>query len=210
MSVVYHDVEQRTPEWDLLRAGRLTASLAPKLVTPTGKPSIQYKAEIGRIIAEQRGLQPPEFLKPTYWMDRGTNMEAEALAWFEVETDLIVHPVGFVTSGCDLIGGSPDGIIRLGDGSMIPLELKVPKPATHITRYLAGGLPKDHIGQVHYQMALCEAPYAYYASYSPNVAPLILKVMWSEYTDTMVKAFDLYRDEFRNAIKILDGVEDEI
>ena len=50
----YHEIEQRTPEWDALRAGKLTASVASKLVTPTGKLSTQYKGEIARIIAIQR------------------------------------------------------------------------------------------------------------------------------------------------------------
>ena len=209
----YHQVEQRTPEWDLLRAGRLTASMASKLVTPTGKASVQYKTEIARIIAEKKGLQLPEFLKPTYWMERGVNLEAEALAWFEVETDLTVKEVGFVTSDDDLIGASPDGIIheftdRGGNDHWIPLELKVPKPSTHIKYLLEGGLPKEYIGQVHFQMALCEAPYAYFASYNPEVAPLILKVMWSDYTETMVKSIEAYREEFRKSLAIIEGEPD--
>ena len=56
---IYHDVEQRSNELYELRAGRFTASIASKLVTPTGKPSVQYRGEIARIIAEQMGLQQP-------------------------------------------------------------------------------------------------------------------------------------------------------
>jgi hypothetical protein len=47
----FHHVEQRTAEWDALRRGKLTASSASKLVTPTGKLSTQYKGEIARIVA---------------------------------------------------------------------------------------------------------------------------------------------------------------
>jgi hypothetical protein len=205
----FHDVEQRTPEWDMLRAGRLTASMASKLVTPTGKMSTQYKMEIARIIAEQKGLQDPEFIKPTYWMERGIRLEEEALAWFEVETDLIVKPVGFVTSDNDLIGASPDGIIREvtdggGNEQWIPLELKCPKPSTHIRYVLDGELPKDYIGQVHFQIALCDAPYGYFASYNPNIRPLILRVDRNEYTETMAKAFSEYEKEYKAAIKNLE------
>ena len=89
---------------------------------------------------------------------------------------------------------------------MIPLELKCPKPSTHIQWYLEGGVPKEHIAQVHFQMALCEAPYAYFCSYNPEVAPLILKVEWSEYTDLMVKGIEKYTEEFHAAVKIIDGV----
>ena len=201
---IFHDVEQRTPEWDALRAGRLTASMGKKLVTPTGKASVQYRGEIARIIAEAKGLQQPEFLKPTYWMERGVNLEAEGLAWFEVETGLIVNPVGFVTDDSDLLGASPDGIIICSDGK-IPLELKCPKPSTHLSYLMEGGLPKEHIAQVHFQMALCESPYAYFASYNPNVRPLILKVMWNEYTDLMVKSLKKYKEEYRAALITIDG-----
>jgi hypothetical protein len=209
----FHDIKQRTPEWDKLRAGKLTASVAKKIVTPTGKASTQYKGEIARIIAEMKGLQEPEFLKPTYWMERGINLEAEALAWFEVETDLTVKEIGFVSSENNLIGASPDGLIREftdrgGNDHWIPLELKCPKPSTHIQWLIDGGMPKEHIAQVHFQMALCEAPYAYFCSYNPEVAPLILKVEWSDYTDLMVKGIEKYTEEFWKALTIIDGGSD--
>lgn len=211
MSAVFHEVEQRTKEWDLLRAGRLTASMGSKLVTPTGKASTQYRGEIARIIAEKKGLQLPEFLKPTYWMERGVNLEAEALAWFEVETDLVVREVGFVTGEDDLTGASPDGIIDEQDDEHvyrhIPLELKCPKPSTHLKYLMEGGLPKEHIAQVHFQMILCDAPYAYFASYNPNVRPLILKVEWNDFTDTMVIALEKYKKEYWAALAMIDGVD---
>ena len=208
---IYHDIEQRTPEWDALRSGKLTASVAKKIVTPTGKASTQYKGEIARIIAEMKGLQLPEFIKPTYWMERGVDLEPEALAWFEVETDLTVQNVGFVTSENNLIGASPDGVIldfmdRGGVEHWIPLELKCPKPSTHIQWFLDEVVPKEHIAQVHFQMALCEAPYAYFCSYNPEVAPLILKIEWSEYTDLMVRGIERYTEEFHEALAVIEGV----
>lgn len=194
-----HNVEQRTPEWDQLRAGRLTASLASKLVTPTGKPSAQYKGEIARIIAERMGLQEPEFLKPTYWMERGVDMEEEARKWFELETDFDTTPVGFITDDSDYIGASPDALIKGLDWNHVPLELKVPKPSTHIKWLLEGGVPKDHIAQVHFQMVLCQSDVAYFASYCPDVRPLIVKVEWSDYTDTMRDKIEVYKREFEES-----------
>lgn len=190
-----HDVEQRTPEWDALRAGRLTASMASKLVTPTGKASVQYKGEIARIIAERMGLQDPEFIKPTYWMERGIDMEEEARKWFELETNFDTVPVGFITDDSDYIGASPDALI----GMKVPLELKVPKPSTHIRWLLERGVPKDHIAQVHFQMVLCESDVAWFASYCPDVRPLIVKVEWSKYTDLMKDKIEVYKAEFEDA-----------
>jgi hypothetical protein len=199
-----HKCEQRTPEWDRLRSGKLTASCASKLVTPGGKISVQYKGEIARIIAEAMGLQEPEFIRPTYWMERGVNLETEARNWFEVETDLEVHDVGFISDMQNIVGCSPDGII-IDNDELIPLELKCPKPSTHIQWLLDGGVPADHLGQVHFQMALLEAPYAYFCSYNPGVEPLIIKVMWSEYTDTMVRVINQYKCEFTDAQQRIQG-----
>jgi len=205
--MILHEVEQNTEAWDDLRSGKLTASIAKKLVTPTGKRSTQYKGEIARIIAERMGLQEPEEIKPTWWMQRGTNLEHEARAWFEVETDLTVRTdIGFIESDDHLVGASPDGIIMTDTcRPYTPLELKVPKPSTHISWYLDGVVPKEHIGQVHYQIALCEAAHGYFCSYNPNTPPLILRVDRGPYTETMEKAIEEYKQEYQAALLKMTG-----
>ena len=210
MNPKFHYIEQRTKEWDELRRGKLTASCASKLVTPTGKASTQYRGEIARIIAERMGLQEPEFLKPTYWMERGINLEQQARNWFEVETNLDVHDIGFVSDEDELVGASPDGLIheftdRGGNDHWIPLELKCPKPSTHIQWLLEGTVPKDHVAQVHFQMALCAAPYAYFSSYNPEVAPLIVKVERGDYTELMENSIAQYKTEFVAAVAKIGG-----
>lgn len=208
MNPVFHFVEQRTAEWDKLRSGKLTASVASKLVTPTGKKSIQYKGEIARILAEIMGLQEPEFIRPTYWMERGINLEKQARAWFEVETNLQVSDIGFVSDDSNLVGASPDGIIidHTDDGEVhIPLELKCPKPSTHIQYLIDGGVPSEYIAQVHFQIALCNAPYGYFCSYNPNIRPLILRVNRDEYTATIEAAIADYISEYAAAVAKVEG-----
>lgn len=204
-----HTMEQRTPEWDEIRAGKITGSVAKKLVTPTGKVSIQYKSEIGRIIAEEQGWQEPDFIKPTYWMERGVNLEPEARGWFQVETGLLVHQCGFMEHSSGLAGFSPDGYV-IEDDQVIPVELKCPKPSNHIMWFLEGGenivLPKDHIGQCHFGMVVADAPHMYFESYTPNASPLIVKVEWSEYTDTMAKMLDNFIFELKEAREKIIGV----
>jgi len=195
-------MEQKTPAWDAIRAGKITGSVAKKLVTPTGKLSTQYKAEIGRIIAEEQKWQEPEWIKPTYWMERGINLEAEARGWFQVQTGLRVTECGFMEHSSGLAGCSPDGYVEQ-DGHIIPVELKCPKPSSHIMWYLEGGLPKDHIGQCHFNMVIAESPYMYFESYTPNAAPVICKVEWSDYTETMKTALDNYLVEFKAARELI-------
>ena len=81
MPEFHFDIEQRSPEWDAIRAGKLTASIASALITPTGKPSLRYRAEIARIIAEAAGWQEPAQIPQNYWMERGEEMETEARSW---------------------------------------------------------------------------------------------------------------------------------
>lgn len=207
--MIIHDLmEQGTPEWLDIRRGKFTASIASKLLTPTGKVSISFKEEMGRIIAETLGLQEPEPFVETFWMGRGKELEAEARRWFSVETDLDVQQVGFIESDSHLVGCSPDGVIYV-DGKLIPLEIKVPKPGTHISWLLMGELPKTHIQQVHFTLAITGAPFGYFESYSPDIEPLIVKVERDDYTVAMENAIAVYEHEFKWSLnKIMGGEQD--
>lgn len=202
-----HDMPQYSDEWWALRKGRLTASQAAKLVTPTGRESAQWKGEIGRIIAEAEGWQEPEDRVETEWMARGSDLEDEARKWFTVDTGLPVHPVGFVTDESGCLGASPDGIVYSDEflPDFIPLELKVPKTSTHIQWLLDGVLPPQHAAQVHFQMALLGSPVAYFMSYSPHCEPLIIKVERDKMTEMMEVMFEKYIDAFQSAYNRITG-----
>ena len=206
--MIIHQMLQRSPEWYAIRAGKITASVASKLVTPTGKLSVQYKGEIGRIIAERMGLQEPEQLFPTEWIQRGIDLEDEALAWFQVETGLSLATCGFVESDDHMSGFSPDGLVGTGELAVVaPVEVKVPKPSTHISWLMDGGMPKEHIGQVHFGMAITQSPHAYFMSYCPGVEPLIIKVKWSEQTDLMAEQIEKFCEELKATHLQITGEE---
>lgn len=193
-----HYMEQRSEEWDAVRAGKITGSVASKLVTPTGKKSTQAKSEIGRIIAESEGWQEPEFIPPSYWMERGVELEPEARNWFQVQTGLRVIECGFMEHDSGLAGFSPDGYV-MEDGILIPVELKTPKPSTHIEWFLEDGLPAKHKPQCHFGLAISSAPYMYFESYCPNAEPVIVKVERDEYTETMESAIEDFISELASA-----------
>jgi hypothetical protein len=213
LKMIIHDkVEQGTPEWLELRKGKFTASIAKKLLTPTAKVSTQFRGEMGRIIAETLNLQPPEPHIETYWMARGSELEEEARDWFTVDTGLAVSEIGFIESDSHLVGCSPDGLVTgavKGLTETIPLELKVPKPSTHITWLIKGELPPEHLGQVHFAMAVTGAPFAYFMSYSPDITPLIIRVERDDYTEKMVNAIAVYEAEFKWSLNSIIGDTDE-
>lgn len=203
--MIVHDCQQGTQEWFDVRRGVFSASIASKLLTPTGKLSVSRFDEEARLVAERLGLQNPEAPFSTEWMDRGVGMEAEARDWFQFVNGSSVDVVGFVTSSAmPWIGCSPDAICGVNE----PVELKCPKPSTHLRWLIANELPKEHIQQVHFQMVVCGAGRGWFMSYCPPLRPLIVEVPWDEYTeamsaaiDTLISELDQLYNEARGAIQ---------
>ena len=161
--------EQGTDEWLQCRIGVPSASNFSKIFTAGGKPSTQDVTYRRELIAEIVTGQAAYF-EPTEWMQRGTELEGEARAWYEADRFATVEQVGFVVSehgyGC-----SPDGLV---DGGL--LEIKAPKPSTHIGYVLDGKLPSAYKPQVQGQMLVCEREWCDFLSYLPGSEPLVIRV----------------------------------
>ena len=108
------------------------------------------------------------------WMQRGNDLEPQARAMFELETGMVTTPIGFVTTDDGLIGCSPDAIVHDDEnGETALLEIKCPKPTTHIKYLLAGKVPAEYLPQVRQQLLITEKPYAYFMSFHPDHESLI-------------------------------------
>ena len=201
-----HRCEQRSQEWDDLRAGRITASIAKKLVTPTGKASSTYRGEIGRIVAEAMGWQPPEFFQKSYWMERGIDLEPEARGMFQMQTGLVMEEVGFLSHETWAAGASPDGINEnLKEG----LELKCPKPSTHVSWLRefdkSGEVPSEHLPQCHFSLAVTGWDKWHFMSYHEEAPDLIAVVERNEFTELMEKQLAKFTKELMQTKAILSG-----
>lgn len=196
-----HPGEQGTPEWDELRRGKITASVAAKMITGKGAISTQAKQFVGKLMAEFLGLQEPEPLPVTFWMERGIEMESQARGFFQVETGLHVERAAFIESGDGLSGFSPDGFIKIKK-DIIPLELKCPKPSTHIGYILEGKLPYKQ--QCHFAMAITGAPYMFFMSYHPDLPEFLLKVRRDDYTETLCSALEVFKNNMAKAREIIE------
>ena len=165
---IYH-CEQGTPDWRLCKLGIPSASNYSKIYTAGGKPSTQDVVYRRELIAEIVTGQST-FFEPTEWMLRGIELESEACAWYEASRLTTVDHVGFVVSehgyGC-----SPDGLV---DGGL--LEIKAPKPSTHIGYVLDGKLPSTYKPQVQGQMLVCEREWCDFVSYLPGSDPFVIRV----------------------------------
>ena len=171
---IHRDIEQGSPEWSILRSGKVTASEMDSLVTPLGKVKtgdgpksylMQKLAEtwIGGGLPSVQGI----------WdMEQGNLLETYARPAFTLETGLQVEQVAFIESDDGLSGSSPDGLI----GDHTGLEIKSPKIETHIRYLLDGTLPADYVLQVQGSMHVTGFKQWYFCSFRRNFPPFILKV----------------------------------
>lgn len=186
MTRTIHHVAQRSAEWYALRVGKLTASVAGDMfgTLKSGKESAARRDLRCRLALEQltgvSGERP--FTAPD--VERGRELEAEALAAYEARTGLLLDRVGFVSCDELPIGCSPDAVMdsagwyygdppALGGG----VDVKCPRPANHLA-YLEDPalLIADYEAQCAHTLLVTGAGWWDLASYCPSMPgkPLLI------------------------------------
>jgi putative phage-type endonuclease len=181
--------EQYSDEWWSARRGIPSASAFGRILTPTGKPSTQSKKYMYELLAESVIGEEETKVEPTEWMQRGTEMEAEARDWFSFEIGADIDEVGFCISDDGKYGASPDGIIT---DEKIGIEIKCPKASTHIGYLENGKLPGIYKPQIHGQMLVTGFKKWTFISYHPSFRPLIVTVTPDEYTNQLKVAVNQF------------------
>ncbi len=151
------DLIQDSPEWLAARLGIPTASEFDRILTPAklqlASASKGYMAEklaewmAGEPLADFED-QPPI----RGWRERGKLLEAEAVRYYEMESDCECTAVGFVTIDDGNAGASPDRLV----GELGLLEQKCPALTTHVGYMLdPGSLLADYRMQVQGELWVC-------------------------------------------------------
>src|SRR5690606_40247877 len=123
------DVVQGSPEWLQARLGIPTASQADRILTPSKlKPAAAAREYLHQLLAEWVLGYPIEWAGNSQYMQRGTDLEAEARAAYELEMGVDVQTTGLLLTDDGMFGGSADG--RGGDTGGV--EIKFPAVQTHI------------------------------------------------------------------------------
>ena len=173
---IHESVAQGTDQWRRLRAGLPTASEMHKIITPVGKRSEQRHRYMARLLVEKLTGNPiddvPEGL---FDVERGKNLEAEAIRKYEYIRDCDTRTVGFVTAADGKTGCSPDRLLIGARGS---LEMKVPNPEIHMMYALGfGAVSKDHWVQVQGQLyVMDEIDFVDVMSYCPGLPDSLVRV----------------------------------
>jgi hypothetical protein len=166
--MIPHFVEQGSPMWNALRLGIPTASMFHKICTAkTGKYSTAQtcRAYAHFIITEKllgQSLNPLENLE---WIQRGKDMEPQAVKMYEFEMDVETKPVGFITTDDGRWGCSPDRLLIGVNGA---LEIKCPAPHTHVG-CIVDGFGEDYKVQVQGQMLIGDFEFIDRYSFCPDL-----------------------------------------
>lgn len=196
--------KQGTPEWFAARAGKVTASNADRIITPTGKLSAQADGLINEMIAETLMAGAPQGVEQ--WaskaMQYGIDTEPVARAWYSFSLDVDVEQVGFCVSDCGRFGCSPDGLVG-DDGG---LELKCPQAQTHIGYLRAGCLPPAYVAQVHHSLIVTGREWWDFVSYCVGLPEFRIRVTPGPYTGQLREALEQFWPQYEAALSMVRGL----
>ena len=167
--MIIHPAPQGSVEWFSARAGIPTASNFDKIITATGKPSSQAEGYMFKLIAERMlGVMDEE---TSSFMQRGSAMEKEAVAWYEFERGVKAVEIGFITTDSGRIGCSPDRLV--GDDGL--LEVKCPAAHTQIA-YLLVDVSKTYTHQIQGQLLVTGRKWVDWLSYCPGLPQSLIRI----------------------------------
>jgi len=200
--IVYENLEQGTKAWAEVRRGRPTGSNFHKILTPGGKPSKQARDYMRHLIAELVIGLPLDAPK-TSWMERGNELEGEAVCFYEFERDVAVKEVGFISTDDGRYGVSPDRLI--GDDGL--LEIKCPSPAVHVGYMIYSEVDADYRTQLQGQLLVTERAWVDICSYHPMLPPVIVRVERDEaYIGLLRDALDAFCNDLDAEVQRLIGL----
>ena len=151
MIEVFSDIEQGTPEWYKIRAGRPTASKFGVILASgkEGGESLTRRKYMMQLAGEIVTGEPMESYSNRHML-RGKQMEAEARELYAFLTDTEPKQVGFIRNGNK--GASPDSLI--GEDGMV--EIKTCLPDLIIEMILKDDFPPKFKAQVQGQLWTAE------------------------------------------------------
>jgi YqaJ-like viral recombinase domain len=108
---IFRNIDQGSADWFRIRMGIPTASCFDQILTPkTRKLSASWKMYACRLIAERLLNQPMESIEGQKWMERGKELEPEAVRRYEAVHDVDTTAVTFIKTDDGTMGCSPDRV----------------------------------------------------------------------------------------------------
>lgn len=202
----FYELLQGSDAWLSARCGLLTASEMNRIITPTTLKYASNDKERQHLyeLAAQRITQ---YVEPSYVNDdmlRGQSDEVYAREAYR-EHFAPVKECGFITNDKwgFTIGFSPDGLV--GDDGLI--EVKSPRPKSHLQTLLNLEMPAEHMIQVQTGMLVSERPWCDFISYSGGWPMVTLRVHAdSAIQDAIVEAATVFHGKLLAMIGRYTGI----
>lgn len=176
MSYTVHYCEQRSAEWYALRCGRLTGSVADKMLATIAKGEAASRRDLRMRLVCERLTQQPQDQGDGYVsaeMQRGIDMEPAARRAYETITGEMVETSGFLASASVMAGCSLDGHISHRDVILGVVSLKCPKSFTHLSYVRGGVLPAAYVPQALHELWITGAEYYDFLSWDDRFPPAL-------------------------------------
>lgn len=200
-------IQQGTPEWLALRAGKVTASRVADILakTKTGVSASRGNYLIQLALERATGTIEPSYTNEA--MQWGIDNEAQARMAYEVQSGNFVDQVPFVDhSNIDGFGCSPDGLI----GNLGLVEIKCPNSATHWSYLKANAPPNKYYIQMQAQMACTNTEWCDFVSFDPRMPErsqlLIVRVdREQDFIDEIEKEVKQFLNEVQIEVNLMKG-----
>ena len=163
--MIIHNFDQRTDEWYQIRLGRLTGSDFHTFLgsSETKKNKLLQKA------AEKITGESDEEHIITEDIQRGIDLEDEAILMYEMQTGNTVDKVGFIERD-EFSGCSPDGLV--GEEGII--EVKCPKQSVFLKQVVEDKIKPEYYTQIQYNLFISGRKWCDYIAYNKKF-PLFIK-----------------------------------
>jgi len=153
-----HTMEQGTDEWFEVRKGKMTASHA-QAIGSCGKGLETY---CWQVVAESFSSGEKEYYTNKD-MERGNELEAQAISMYELEKGVTTKAIGFVELN-ENVGASPDRTVE-EEGLA---EVKCPNDINFFKALIEKKIESKYEWQMQMQMLVTGRKWCDFVAYNPN------------------------------------------
>lgn len=176
--MIVSDALQGSPEWLQIRSQIPTGSQAHRFVTDSGKLRLARtgngmaggaESYLNELLAAWL-IGQPVTMEANAFMERGSEMEAEAANWYAFDRDVSIETIGFCTTDCGRFGASPDRVV----GERGLLEIKVPGIVQQVANIRE--MTDEHDIQVQCQLFVTGREWCDLVSYNPTLPSVVKRI----------------------------------
>lgn len=166
--IIHRDIEQHSPEWYAIKAGKWSASKAAIIM---GGLDTSGLASLVKDIAWERVFGATDGGFQSEAMKRGNLLEAMAREWFAEDQGVTVEQVGFVSHATvPHVGWSPDGLCGPRHG----LEAKCPLHKAWMDCKKQMKVPSEYRWQTRWAMWVGELEWMSFVAWHPQSGGILI------------------------------------